>query len=565
VPSFFIIYVLPRDSSFVVENAEALIHLLGCEKKAWVTASGNGSERTHTFHVPNAKTGTDTDTAQVKKPPGEKTERAERIFEMMCYSLLAGIQYDKKKKGSSGSYDCVCSKCNVRLFRATVKEYKFSFSYLKHSKVDCSAGIDWMHEEAHKLLVPTPDFCTALVGAVAFSQPGATLSDLRVPLQQVGFNFDFKLLKKGYERFLLLEPKLDKNEIANTGTSTILSIFKSAFKNKSENASKAVNKKKNKPGAELNSSENVARGTGHDASVQTGKRKRPSTSRIPQPDEAAPLIRSAGEAGHAAMVDATPAHDHAPPASARMPAPDGSVDIAPEQQTRYYTEEVDVLAHANEADEADEGMLPSPPVVEPTTTQAKWSFCDISRVMRVDFTEVEVVSDTEKLLFATWLQRDDVTIVSRGLLKDVNDPVFSTAFAKKNYVKNAAETTYFKIFDRVQIKDADGKPYHTFEERNGRVKMEMPEFAKYIEHRQRVLCSNGSNEKDESKTMTIIVNDVETKINVAETTIYMLDCPMATELVPLFNAFNAGIKIPEMLPAGSWCMTHIVRFHANLP
>jgi hypothetical protein len=301
---------LPLNALFAVKTAEGIIHLLGCQGKAWIEPCGTDPNY-HTFNVPHTGTNTDTGTVQVKRPKdshgdvGDGTEKAERIFEMMCYGLLVGIPLTKK--GSNGGYTLQCSTCKANLFKATAVRIfsraetndhtdttpMFSFQYCKHEDEEkcLSDRMNWMDDTAHKLLALTPAFCTALAGALAILRPQVFLpkpsgNKLGAPfdltkLSELGFHFGFEKLRNGYNRFLTdVKPKLDENQMDNTSTASneqiMLTIFKDIFKKKSDDNSDAAKKK----GAQLNASGNVLGGTGLDASVQTGKRKRPPISII---------------------------------------------------------------------------------------------------------------------------------------------------------------------------------------------------------------------------------------------------------------------------------------------
>jgi hypothetical protein len=629
------------DTLFAVERAVALILFLGCSSKAWIVKPPDDSTypKYHTFCVPNTATATATvqDSQQGKvegkKDVGDASEKAKRIFEMMCFGLLAGIPLQKGRGETSGAYTLQCSTCKVNLFKAvkitpsktennaeaeTTSMFLFTYN-CEHKQNDCCPSQTQWTERIEHSLVPL-HFDTALIGACIWKYKGdwlllpmlsraVQLAEVRKALlgSSLGICYEEarkldavytrlqKLLPQGINQQLLDQIGDDSSVLCSE--QIMLFIFQAAFKQKSKNNSRPKKEK-------LNSSDNASGGSGLEATVPTGTSKRKRSPSNIQPTGTGTLTGSSAE--HAPTSPPIPATDRStggiaanqqtrlsapveeiedqpldhpvekdPPEDDQVIAtvatilnPQADADAEAEsvrqpKESELYTEEVDFLysssAGPDTSGEHLEAMLPSLAVEVPKETQAKWTFCEESRVMLVDFTGIMYVSEEDKLLYATWLQRDDVAMVSRGLV-NIDPGLYSVASAGILHVKSEKDYSYFKCFDRV----CDGNGKYIFKERSGQMKIEMTEFARYMQHRQHVLACDQLEGQCDPK-IQIIIDGKETEIDACETSIYMLDCPMGIELVSMLNEFKGSMKIPEILPGGLWDMTNIVRFLAILP
>jgi hypothetical protein len=187
-------------------------------------------------------------------------------------------------------------------------------------------------------------------------------------------------------------------------------------------------------------------------------------------------------------------------------------------------------------------------VVIPTKTDCKWTFCEESRVLLVNFNGVDKVSPADKRAFAEMLQRDDITVVAEGLLEGTDMGLLSLdymAVAMKDYHR-------FRRYER----DSSGD-YVTYEEKKGHLSMKLSDFLEYLKQRKKALNSSLSGNTEtafsfmdrELKQVTVDVKDP----------LYLIDLDMPNRLPHAFAKFSQAVKIPEILPGGEWCMTNEVR------
>jgi hypothetical protein len=197
----------------------------------------------------------------------------------------------------------------------------------------------------------------------------------------------------------------------------------------------------------------------------------------------------------------------------------------------------------------DLSPLPKAPRVKlPENPQGEWTFCEESRVLLINFSGVEEVSLAEKRAFAEMLQRDDITVVSEGLLEGIDKEMLTLGYIA-GVVKGSHK---FRRFQR----DSTGD-YVRYEEKKGVVTMKISDFREYLERRQRVVnlpSSAGeaeaafSFENRDGQEVTVDVNDP----------LYLFDLDMRNRLPSALANFNESVKIPEILPGGKWCMMNEV-------
>jgi hypothetical protein len=189
----------------------------------------------------------------------------------------------------------------------------------------------------------------------------------------------------------------------------------------------------------------------------------------------------------------------------------------------------------------------APPVEIPANTQCKWTFCEESRVLLVNFNGIDTVLPADKRAFAEMLQRDDITVVAEGLFEGM-DPRLLTldymAVAMKDYHR-------FRRYKR----DTSGN-YVTYEEKVGHLSMKLSDFLKYLKQRKKALNPGRSSKVETAFSFT---NRELKQVNVDVTDpLYLIDMDMPNRLPHAFAKFSQAVKIPEILPGGEWCMTNEV-------
>jgi hypothetical protein len=194
------------------------------------------------------------------------------------------------------------------------------------------------------------------------------------------------------------------------------------------------------------------------------------------------------------------------------------------------------------------GNLPplpdAPPVVIPTKTDCKWTFCEESRVLLVNFNGVDKVSPTDKRAFAEMLQRDDITVVAEGLLEGINPGLLRLEYM----AVTMKDHHRFRRYKR----DSSGD-YVTYEEKKGHLSMKLSDFLEYLKQRKQAL-NPSRNGKTETAFSFMDRELKEVNVDVTDP-LYLIDMDMPNRLPHLFAKFSQALKLPEILPGGEWCMT----------
>jgi hypothetical protein len=189
----------------------------------------------------------------------------------------------------------------------------------------------------------------------------------------------------------------------------------------------------------------------------------------------------------------------------------------------------------------------APPVVIPTKTDCKWTFCEESRVLLVNFNGVDKVSPVDKRAFAEMLQRDDITVVAEGLLEGITPGLLSLEYMAGT-VKDHHRFRRYK-------RDSSGD-YVTYEEKKGHLSMKLSDFLEYLKQRKQAL--NPSRNAKTDTSFSFMDRELkEVKVDVTDP-LYLIDMDMPNRLPHLFAKFSQAVKIPEILPGGEWCMTNEV-------
>jgi hypothetical protein len=225
-----------------------------------------------------------------------------------------------------------------------------------------------------------------------------------------------------------------------------------------------------------------------------------------------------------------------------------------------YVEELAFLYHDPPALGTDEALveesattltpLPraSPPPVLPSSSGVKWSWNEEQRIVKADFTGVaeQDVQLVDKLFYGKMMQRDDVTLVSKGLVENLDEKYWDLEFIKEAY----GETRYhrFRIFKRM----SDGSHVEAVE--RGFLSMRICDFVDYLDMRDEVLRQGSENK------CFVFINGggKQQMIDVVIDVLYMIDVDMIKLLPCLYADFRFAFKMKEILPGGDWCLTNAV-------
>lgn len=205
---------------------------------------------------------------------------------------------------------------------------------------------------------------------------------------------------------------------------------------------------------------------------------------------------------------------------------------------------------------ADLPPIPKPsPYYIPQGTRSRWKFDEDSRTLLVDFNQVDSITEEEKHFFGEAMQRDDITVISDGLFKNINADMF-----RIEYIDELIGRERLHRFRKFK-KDSSGE-YIKYTEEKGDLTMKVSDYREYIARRSAALESGNSGEIDTLFKFFNHSEKLET-IDVINDSIYMIDLDMPTRLQDLFDEFKQSVKLSEVLPYGDWCMMNKVRPSLN--
>ena len=177
------------------------------------------------------------------------------------------------------------------------------------------------------------------------------------------------------------------------------------------------------------------------------------------------------------------------------------------------------------------------PPSDPELPDNKWWFDSTSRVMHVKFNGV--VTDQDKMNMLKMMERDDITVVSEGLIDETDMNNFSVPA-----IKNEAELFHHKKFHLFE-KNEQG----ICSEIDGDYSMRISEYMDYLEDRNRTYVLKG----------TLNGKNITKEVDGKKTVIYLTDFEMKDSLRSMKTDFKETFKLPGLMPGGSHCMLKSVR------
>jgi hypothetical protein len=218
-----------------------------------------------------------------------------------------------------------------------------------------------------------------------------------------------------------------------------------------------------------------------------------------------------------------------------------------------------------------EDLRPVPPPLPlpifPKTNYCQWSFDEKSRVLIADFTPSEgedgkqqhqfvMTTEDSKFLFEMY-ERDDITVISRGLLNlfKVDPSLWSL-----DYVNRCVGREFyhkFRRFDRV----VDEKGMEVYNEMDTLYSMRFEDFVQYCDLRKTYLKERQNNNFKEEPVFSFEDHVGKThSLGVWTSALYMIDVDIM-RLMPLLNEnFLESFELSSVLPGGSHCMMNSVSY-----
>lgn len=181
-----------------------------------------------------------------------------------------------------------------------------------------------------------------------------------------------------------------------------------------------------------------------------------------------------------------------------------------------------------------------------STVKFKWNFDEENRVLLIDFKGLEYsqLTGTDLAFFASMLERDDITVISDGLL-DI-EALDWDLWDLRMIQRQVGDRVHHKFKRFVQ----DGESPAIFSEVGQLLEGQIKTFVDYVllhdskEHLDNPdVLLNGTGEGNEAVA-----------IDVVKDTVYMIDFDLPRILPRNYDDFLENFKIHEMLPGGKWCM-----------
>jgi len=150
------------------------------------------------------------------------------------------------------------------------------------------------------------------------------------------------------------------------------------------------------------------------------------------------------------------------------------------------------------------------------------------------------------------MQKDDITVVSEGLMDGLNEEIWNLEYLERTI----GNKTYhkFRKFERKQL----GGGQVTFAEVDGLMSLKLSDFFRYLEFRRQVL-QTATTDKDSRMFSFVDKDDQRRAIDVQDVVLYMIDFDLPKLLPELFEDFRTQSKLKENFPGGDWCMMNKVR------
>jgi hypothetical protein len=205
--------------------------------------------------------------------------------------------------------------------------------------------------------------------------------------------------------------------------------------------------------------------------------------------------------------------------------------------------------------ELDLSPLCAPPPLPalPDGGPIQYSFDEETRVVLVDFSKAEIITERDKAMLNCLMQRDDLAVVSEGLL---SRPFCLGEFLQNVELQFQGRTYHkFRRFDRVQQGE-----FYSYLEAEGYISMKV---SCYIEYLKLLYRGTDDDRSDFSFTYSYFDSSEQEKTEMIAdfrtVVFYMTDIEMPNLLPKSYNEFFLeSFKLPEALPGGNWCMLNVV-------
>lgn len=223
-------------------------------------------------------------------------------------------------------------------------------------------------------------------------------------------------------------------------------------------------------------------------------------------------------------------------------------------------------------------LPPAPPLDLnfPRTQYCKWSFDSEHRVLNANFKPKSqqdvVVTPEDKAYLLKMMERDDVTVISDGLLPSLDPELWCEKFIDGSI----GDIVYhhFRLFVRYSNDDGSRVIY---DESPGWISMHITDYLAYLKKRNQVLKNirkrrmdagldpfttddyDKHRRFDEEVFEFEVSGKAEESLNVVNDVLYMIDLDIVKYLPHLMDDFCKNFKLKEeLMPGGKHCMMNSV-------
>ena len=326
-----------------------------------------------------------------------------------------------------------------------------------------------------------------------------------------------------------------------------------------------VASKKRKPGpeAQLLSEPTVS----EEQSAEVCKTKRKRTSRAGSPTEVEGV--KAKEETELDREGSKPPTEKETPVQEEKPFERVKYEAIQDPNPYYIEEEAHLYHNPPIPSEYTEGvdpvdLQPIPHSQElpelPNTGKCHWSFDETQQILLADFSPNQdskhIMDPIDEKFFLEMLERNDITVISEGLLstQDLDSKMWGL-----DYLNDVLGQEYYHKFRRFDTtKDKGG--FEKCREVDKLYSMRVGDYIQYLIKRQKVLEENWV---DTSFAFTDHEGSLLTIQNVGVSAIYLIDLDIIKLLPCLYSNFLESFRYPGVLPGGALCMMNSVTSNAR--
>jgi len=260
--------------------------------------------------------------------------------------------------------------------------------------------------------------------------------------------------------------------------------------------------------------------------------------------------------------------------------------------TECYNEKV--LTESSLKEWPTEPLPVADPVPDlPYTSHCTWTFDKESRVLLAKFHDKAgkvVITETDERFMLLMMERNDITVVSEGLVNGLNKKMWNLdyikrcvgdryyhkirSFRKETKTQGDLDKIRFGGKQKLKVDNTDSidenQSFISYKEEKGLKSMRILDYISYLKKRDEVLKQLNKHKKttDYDLATKENVDDLQFEfsdhkgnsqiINVVDTVLYLIDFDVSKMLPRLSENFKESFRFPGFLPGGKHCMMNSV-------